>query len=114
MLDRVLNRFRPRALTTTRVRLAYAIAVAVDAIQLVLGPLGWTFVDEVLDVATAVVMAQLVGFHPLLLPTFVLELIPIADLLPTWTGCVALVIAIRRREEPATTPPPPTGPIIDV
>jgi hypothetical protein len=101
-------------LTRTRVTLAYTIAVATDAVQFFLGPLGLTLVDEVLDVAAAVLITQLIGFHPLLLPTLVLEFIPIADLLPTWTGCVAIVIAIRRREQANAPPPPGPGPVIDV
>jgi hypothetical protein len=52
-----------------------------------------------------------IGFHPLLLPTFVLELLPVTDLLPTWTGCVALIVALRRKQEP---PPPAPGRVIDV
>jgi hypothetical protein len=40
----------------------------------------------------------LIGFHPLLLPTFVLEFVPLTDMLPTWTGCVALVMRARKRQ----------------
>jgi hypothetical protein len=100
-------------LTPTRVRSAYAVAVATDALQFLLGPVGWAFADEVLDVVAAVVMWQLLGFHPLLLPTFVVELLPVADLLPTWTGCVALVVALRKRQQ-TSAPPPGPGPVIDV
>lgn len=85
-------------LTQNRIRLAYAVAIATDLLQFALGPIGWVFADEILDVATAAVEWKLLGFHPLLLPTFVLEAIPVADLLPTWTGCVALVIAMRRKQ----------------
>ena len=85
-------------LTQNRVRLAYAVAIATDVLQLALGPLGWPFADEALDIAAAAITWRLLGFHPLLLPTFVLEAIPIADLLPTWTGCVALVVSMRRKE----------------
>lgn len=97
----------------TRVRLwtAYAVAIAVDVLQWILGPIGWMFADEVLDIAAMAAISRAIGFHPLLLPTFVLEFLPIADLLPTWTGCVALVIALRRRQRPA---PPGPGPVIDV
>lgn len=99
----------------TRVRLwtAYGVAVAVDVVQWMLGPLGWLFADEVLDVAAMIAVSRAIGFHPLLLPTFVLELLPVADLLPTWTGCVALVIALRRRRQPSPPPPGP-GSVIDV
>ena len=85
-------------LTQNRVRLAYAVAAATDVLQLALGPLGWAFADEILDVIAAAVTWNLLGFHPLLLPTFVLEAVPIADLLPTWTACVALVVSMRRKQ----------------
>src|SRR5262245_23833146 len=96
-----------------RVWLAYAIAIVVDVLQLLLGPVGWAFADEILDVAAMAAITTLIGFHPLLLPTFVLEILPIADLLPTWTGCVAVVLTLRRRQghEPL---PPSNGPVIDV
>jgi hypothetical protein len=109
-------RIIPRAgtvpvLTKPRIRMAYTLAIAADALQLLLGPIGWTFADEIIDIAAAVAIARTIGFHPLLLPTFVLEFLPIADLLPTWTGCVALVVMFRRKQEP---PPPGTGDVIDV
>jgi hypothetical protein len=103
----------PPPLTRRRVGLAFLVAVATDALQLVLGPFGWAGADEILDVAAAALTIRLLGFHPLLLPTFVIELLPIADVLPTWTGCVAIVAALRRREMPAP-PPPASGTIIDV
>jgi hypothetical protein len=99
------------SLTPSRVRLAYGIAVGTDVLQFALGPFGWSFADEVLDVAAMAMLWRLLGFHPLLLPTFVLEFLPFTDMLPTWTGCVALVVAMRRREQ---LRPPPDGPVIDV
>ena len=45
----------------------------------------------------------MIGFHWLLLPTFVLELVPVLEDLPTWTACVIAVIALRKREQ--KTPP---------
>jgi hypothetical protein len=106
----------PPILSRNRVRLAYTVAVSADALQLLLGPLGWAFADELLDVAAMILIWRLIGFHPLLLPTFVLEVLPVTDLLPTWTGCVALVVAIRKRQD-VTRPQPPVpgpGPVIDV
>lgn len=103
----------PPALTPGRIRVAYAIAIASDIAQLALGPFGWAFADEIIDVAAAVMTWRLLGFHPLLLPTFVLELVPVADLLPTWTGCVAVVIALRRRQ-PASPPSTTASDVIDV
>jgi hypothetical protein len=89
------------------------MAVTTDLLQLLLGPLGWAGADEVLDVAAMVLISRTIGFHLLLLPTFALEFLPVTDLLPTWTGCVALVVGLRKRQH--TTPPQPgPGPIIDV
>ena len=47
---------------------------------------------------TMALMWRLIGFHPLLLPTFVLEIVPLADLAPAWTACVAVVVALRKRQ----------------
>ena len=88
---------RPR-LTRTRVALAFGAAIAADFTQLVLGPLGWLWPDEVIDVLATVATTLLIGVHPLLLPTFVIEFLPMADMLPTWTACVAAVVALRRNE----------------
>jgi hypothetical protein len=99
-------------LTPARVRLAYAIAVITDAVQFVLGPAGWVVADQVLDVVAAVATWRTLGFHPLLLPTFALELVPLADMLPTWTGCVALVVALRKRQHAVPEAPAP-GQVID-
>ena len=98
----------------TRVRAAYATAVLTDVLQFAIGPLGWFFADEILDVVAMILITRLIGFHPLLLPTFVLEIIPVADLLPTWTGCVALVMFLRRKQADSAPPPIENGPVIDV
>jgi hypothetical protein len=111
----ILGRMFPPApiLTPQRVRLAYTLAVGADLLQLLLGPIGWAFADEIIDAAAMVAVSRVIGFHPLLLPTFVLEFLPIADMLPTWTGCVALVVALRKRAQ-HTPPPAAPGDIIDV
>lgn len=106
--------FQSPLLTRERVRLAYAVAVTADVLQLLLGPFGWAFADELLDVAAMVLTCRLIGFHPLLLPTFVLEFLPIVDMLPTWTGCVAIVVALRKRRQAKVSPPLPSGPVIDL
>ena len=106
--------FTPPALTPSRVRTAYAVAVTTDVLQFLLGPIGWAGADEVLDVAATALVWRILGFHPLLLPTFVVELLPVADMLPTWTGCVALVVGLRRRQQPLDPPPPGPGQVIDI
>jgi hypothetical protein len=104
----------PRRLTPSSIRMAYAVAVAVDVAQLLLGPFGWVGIDEVLDVGAVYVISRLIGFHPLLLPTFILEFVPFTDMLPTWTGCVALVIRIRKGQGVLSEEPPDSTPVIDV
>jgi hypothetical protein len=101
-------------LTSSRIRAAYAVAIAADALQFGLGPFGWAFFDEILDVIALVATTKLLGFHPLLLPTFILELLPVLDVLPTWTGCVALVVAMRKKQSAAMTHSDDGGVTIDV
>src|SRR5438094_232360 len=104
--------FQAPVLTRNRVRLAYAVAVGADALQLLLGPLGWAWADEIIDFVAMFLTWRAIGFHLLLLPTFALEFIPIVDMLPTWTACVALVVSLRKKQQAAQ--PPPEGPVIDV
>jgi len=101
-------------LTRTRMVLAIAVAIAADGLQFCLGPLGWTFGDQIIDVVAMLLTIWLIGFHWLLLPTFALELIPFADDLPTWTACVAAVIVLRKREQRILQSSPPQKPTVDV
>ena len=105
--DRLTGAGSPGALvlTRSRIRSAYAVAIATDVLQVALGPFGWVGTDEVLDVVAMILTTRLIGFHPLLLPTFALELVPFIDMLPTWTGCVALVVAMKKKQ----APPPSSG-----
>jgi hypothetical protein len=106
--------FQARILTRRRIWAAYGFAVVADAAQWVLGPLGFAAPDELIDIVAGGAIWWALGFHPLLLPTFVLEFVPFADLLPTWTGCVAVVVAIRKRQGNVEPPPPGDGTVIDV
>src|SRR5262249_1224875 len=87
--------FRPR-LTRPRVALAFATAILADLVQLVLGPLGWVLPDEIIDVVAMGTITLAIGYHPLLLPTFLLDFLPFADVLPTWTAGVMAVLALRQ------------------
>jgi hypothetical protein len=87
----------PDGLSRGRIAAAVAVAIAADAFSLVIGPFGITFADEVVDVAVMAIESWLLGFHWLLLPAFVLELLPFVDALPTWTGCVLALVAMKRR-----------------
>ena len=127
-LDKLTGRLTAPKLTRGRIALVIAVAVVADLLQIVLLPLEWMFVQQIVDVIAMVLAVWLLGFHVLLLPTFAVEFIPVVDMLPTWTACVVAVIALRKRaqrpapllpsvsELPAPTtpslqlPPPPPAP----
>jgi len=114
-MHQLLSRFlETPLLTRTRIWTAYAVAVGTDVLQFVLGPFGWAFFDEALDVVAMVVISRAIGFHVLLLPTFVIEFLPVADMMPTWTATVALVVTLRRRQQLYRRETPATGTVIDV
>jgi hypothetical protein len=105
----MVNRLLPPVLTRRRIWLACATAVLSDGIQLVgglFGLPGWVL-DDGVDVVAMVLQCYILGFHPLFLPTFLVKAVPIVDMLPTWTGCTLVVIALRRKQqEPAPNPSP--------
>jgi hypothetical protein len=78
--------------TPRGIRVARAIAIATDVLQILLFPAfaaGWISpLNDALDVVVAVIMVRLVGWHFAFLPTFVAELVPGVDLVPTWTAAV--------------------------
>ena len=59
-------------LTPARIVLACGVAVVTDALQFMVGPLGWAGVVQALDVIAMGLTTLLVGFHVLLLPTFII------------------------------------------
>jgi hypothetical protein len=83
-----------------RVNVARGIAVAADALQLLLfpafGPGVLSPLDDALDVVVAAAMFGLVGWHWSFAPAFAIELIPTVDAAPTWT--VAVLLATRDRD----------------
>jgi hypothetical protein len=105
---------RPPFLTRTRIILALAVAMLADGAQFLLLGFGWVGADQAIDVMAMLLTIWILGFHILLLPTFVVELIPVADMLPTWTGCVIAVIALRKRGQNIPPPSPPPPPVIEI
>lgn len=92
-----------KPLTPGRVWLARGIAMAADLVQIGLFPAFWEGIvsplDAALDAVVAVVLVWLVGWHIAFVPSIVVEMLPIADLAPTWT--IAVFIATRGRAKPA-------------
>jgi hypothetical protein len=99
-VEKIMSRFQKPVLNRNRIWFALGVALITDALQFGLGPFGWLFVDEGLDVVAMFTISWAIGFHMLLLPTFIIEFIPGPDMLPTWTGCTAAVILLRQRAQP--------------
>ena len=76
-------------------RAAWAIAVAADALQIGAFPFfaegGVSPADSLLDLIVGFMLIRLLGWHWAFLPTITAELIPGADLFPTWTAAVWFV-----------------------
>ena len=114
MIPALSRRFRTPRLTRVRIVLALLVAAGADLLQLclgLLGPLEWAFIDPAIDLVAAVLTTWLLGFHILLLPTFVVKLVPLAEELPSWTACVMAVVVLRKRaQRRELTPPVITAP----
>ena len=91
-----------RAPHWNRVWAARAVALGADALQIALLPLvmggAISPVSDVIDVVTAITLTWLVGWHWAFLPTFLAEIVPFVDLVPTWT--VAAWLATRTLRDP--------------
>ena len=78
-----------------RILAARILAVAADALQLGLFPFfvqgAVSPASDAVDLVVAAVLVWLLGWHVAFLPSFVVELIPLADLFPTWTAAVFFV-----------------------
>jgi hypothetical protein len=93
-------------------RMAWLVAIAVDAIQIGALPLfaagGLSPADGLLDAVAAIVLIQLLGWHWAFLPTLAAELVPGLDLFPTWTAAVFFVTRQQVHSgEPEILPPGP-------
>lgn len=84
-------------LTPRQIWLARVIAVAADALQIAVFPaIGWAVpVNVAIDVVVALILIKLVGWHIAFLPSFAVEVLPVAELAPTWTVAVLLATAGR-------------------
>jgi hypothetical protein len=103
LVDTILRQFAVPKLTRQRIAFAFVVAAATDAIQFSLGPLGWFGADEGLDVLAMILTSAALGFHMLLLPTFILKLLPVVEMLPTWTACTAAVVVLRKKAQNAAS-----------
>jgi hypothetical protein len=74
----------------SRFRAAIILAMAADALQILVFPLfaegAFSPADDVLDFAVAAVLVRLLGWHWEFLPAFLAELVPGVDLVPFYDG----------------------------
>src|SRR5438105_10855537 len=86
-----------------RVWAARALAVLVDGLQIVTVPAFFGGIvsplNDALDVVAGVVFVLLLGWHVAFLPTFLTELVPFADIFPTWTAAVLFVTYRKTRSQ---------------
>ena len=86
-----------------RQKLAWTLAIAADALQVAMLPLfagGLASpISDALDIAMAMAMIFLLGWHIAFLPTLIAEFVPVVNLIPTWTAAVWLV---TRSQKPPT------------
>jgi hypothetical protein len=105
-----------KALKEPEHRLAWAIAIAADTLQIAAFPFfaegGMSPADSLLDLIVGIVLIRLLGWHWAFLPTLAAELIPGADLFPTWTAAVWFVTRQRVNTNSAAKDPEilPPGP----
>jgi hypothetical protein len=96
-----------KSLQSSKQGMAWTIALAADALQIVAFPLfvegGISPADSALDLIVAFVMIRLLGWHWAFLPSVAAKLIPGADLFPTWTAAVWFVTRQQVNASPDAT-----------
>ncbi len=103
-----------KSIKSPELRLAWAVAIIADALQIFAFPVfaegGISPIDDALDLVVAFVLIRLLGWHWAFLPTLLVEVVPGADLFPTWTAAVFYItrqIPANKSEEPEILPPGP-------
>ena len=88
------------ASSTRRRRIALAIAIGADLLQSVAFPLfaggAVSLINDALDVTVAIALISLLGWHWAFLPALVAELLPVFDVVPSWTAAVWIATRERR------------------
>lgn len=87
---------------------AFMIAVCADLLEMAFGMIfaeGFASpLNDVMDVVVCFILTAMLGWHLSFIPSFLVKLIPVGDLAPTWT--IAVLIATRaghiaeKEEEP--------------
>jgi hypothetical protein len=105
-----------KSLKSPQVRLAWAVALAADAVQIAALPLfvegALSPADGLLDLAVAAILVRLLGWHWAFLPSLLAELVPGLDLFPTWTAAVWYVTRNSYADAQGSSAPPSGEPEI--
>jgi hypothetical protein len=105
----------PSASSPRRIWLARIVAVLADTIQIAVFPVfvegAMSPLDDVFDLVVAGILTCLVGWHIAFVPSFIVKLMPVADLAPTWTAAIFIATWKSKAQEnslpaPAQLQPP--------
>ena len=100
------------AISSKRVRIAWALAICVDLAQALAaatelsGPLHLA-INAGVDVVVMLLMWRLLGFSMLFIPSFVVELLPMVDIAPTWSLAVFAITRMQSQLPAAKEAPAP-------
>jgi hypothetical protein len=98
-----------------RIRIALGLAILADVLQMIGFPMfiegAASPADDLVDLAMAGILTFLLGWHWEFLPSFAAKLIPVADMVPSWTLAVANVW--RRSKKDAAPQPAAPATTID-
>jgi hypothetical protein len=90
----------------TRFRIALILAIAADALQIILLPMfvegAESPAEDALDAGVGIALMALLGWHWEFAPSFLAKLVPGVDLVPLWTLAVANVY--RKSKQIAVSP----------
>jgi len=100
-----------------KLRVAMALAVIADVLQMALFPLfiegAASPVDDVLDLAMAGILTYLLGWHWEFAPSFIGKLVPGVDFVPLWSLAVGNVWRKSKKMESGDETPLHQAPIIE-
>jgi hypothetical protein len=90
---------------------AFAIAVCADLIEMggaaIFSEGFISPINDVVDVVVCLILSVMLGWHIAFIPSFLIKLIPVGDLAPTWT--IAVLIATRAGRIAEDEAPPIIG-----
>ena len=83
-----------------RNKLALAVALSADLIQIIFFPIfapgALSPVDDILDIAVGAALWSLLGWHYAFIPALIAEAVPGLDMVPTWTAAAFLAIKSKK------------------